>query len=123
LFCRQAGTLPSEIVSKLRRIDRYEFERVCASILTALGATSRTTQRTKDGGIDFLGTSIKPVPSGLSVPAASKTAVVGQAKRYKAGNSISETQVREFVGAATLERHPLRRAAASEISFGVDLQV
>jgi len=36
-----------------------------------------------------------------------QTAVIGQAKRYKAGNTISETQLREFVGAATLERHKL----------------
>ena len=80
---------------------------MCASVLAALGATSRTTQKVKDGGIDFLGVNLKVVPTALSVPAASRTAVIGQAKRYKAGNTISETQLREFVGAATLERHKL----------------
>jgi len=108
-YIRLAGSPPSEIVSKLRKIDPYEFESVCADVLTALGATSRTTQRSKDGGIDFLGVNLKVVPTALSVPAASKTAVIGQAKRYKAGNAITETQLREFIGAATLQRHRLLR--------------
>jgi len=34
---------------------------------------------------------------------------IGHAKRYKEGNAISETQMREFVGAATLKRHKLLR--------------
>ncbi len=108
-YIRLVGAVPSEIVSKLRRIDPYEFESVCANVLTALGATSRTTQRTKDGGIDFLGVNLKVVPTALSVPAGSKTAVIGQAKRYKDGNVISETQLREFIGAAILARHKLLR--------------
>lgn len=108
-YIRRVGAVPSEIVSKLRRIDPYEFEGVCAKVLSALGATSRTTQRAKDGGIDFLGVNLKTVPTALSVPAGSKTAVIGQAKRYKDGNAISETQLREFIGAATLLRHRLLR--------------
>ena len=108
-YIRLAGSPPSEIVSKLRKIDPYEFESVCANVLTALGATSRTTQRSNDGGIDFLGVNLKVVPTALSVPATSKTAVIGQAKRYKAGNAITETQLREFIGAATLQRHKLLR--------------
>lgn len=106
-YIRLVATLPSAILSKLRKIDPFEFESVCANVLTALGAKSRTTQRSNDGGVDFLGVHLKVVPTALSVPAASRTAVIGQAKRYKAGNVISETQLREFVGAATLERHKL----------------
>jgi len=106
-YIRLTGAIPSEIVAKLRKIDPYKFESVCASILAALGATSRTTAKSKDGGIDFYAVNLKVVPTALSVPAASKTAVIGQAKRYKDGHAISETQLREFVGAATLARHKL----------------
>lgn len=106
-YIRAVGEVQSRVASKLRRIDPFEFEKVCANVLTALGATSRTTQKVKDGGIDFVGVNLKVVPTALSVPAASRTAVIGQAKRYKVGNAISETQLREFVGAATLERHRL----------------
>jgi hypothetical protein len=106
-YIRLTTEVPSEVVAKLRKIDPFEFEHVCANVLAALGATSRTTQRTKDGGIDFLGVNLKVVPTALSVPASSKTAVIGQAKRYKDGNAVSETQLREFVGAATLGRHKL----------------
>ncbi len=85
----------------------YQASGARGLILAALGATSQTTNKSKDGGIDFYGINLKVVPTALSVPAASKTAVIGQAKRYKEGNVISETQVREFVGAATLARHKL----------------
>ena len=108
-YIRLTARVPSEIVFKLRKINPFEFESVCASILSALGAASRTTQRTNDGGIDFVGVNLKVVPTALSVPAASRTAVIGQAKRYKAGNSITETKLREFVGAGTLEKHKLLR--------------
>src|SRR5271157_3125291 len=40
-YIRLTGAVPSEIVSKLRRIDPYAFEHVCASVLAALGAKSR----------------------------------------------------------------------------------
>jgi hypothetical protein len=112
-YIRLIASLPSAITSKLRRIDPFEFESVCASVLTALGAKSRTTQRSNDGGVDFLGVNLKVVPTALSVPAALRTAVIGQAKRYQAGNAISETQLCEFVGAATLERHKLLRKVPS----------
>jgi len=105
-YIRLAENVPSALASKLRRIDPYDFEKVCADVLSALGATSKVTQRSNDGGIDFIGVNLKFVSTG-SVPLASTIVVIGQAKRYKEGNAISETQLREFVGAATLRRHQM----------------
>ena len=108
-YVRLTGSVPSEVVLKLRRIDPYAFEHVCANVLAALGATSRTTQRTNDGGVDFLAANLNVVPTPLAIPATSRTSVIGQAKRYRDGNPVSETQLREFIGGATLWRHKLLR--------------
>jgi Restriction endonuclease len=106
-YIRLSASLPSDVISKLRKIDPFQLEDVCAKLLCALGATSYATQRTNDGGVDFIAVKLKVVPLALTVPAACTAAVIGQAKRYKDGNSISETRLREFVGAATLKRHQL----------------
>lgn len=99
----------SPILRKLRSIDPFELEKVCADVLTKLGAEAKETQRTNDGGVDFVGLYLKIVPSMLPVPVACTACVIGQTKRYKDGNLISESRLREFVGAATLRRHELQR--------------
>jgi len=108
-YIRLTSALPSELKLKLHRIDPSEFERVCANILTALGASARAKGQPNDGGVDFLAMHLSVVPATLSIPLTCRAAVIGQAKRYKHGNTISETQLREFVGAATLEKHKLLR--------------
>jgi hypothetical protein len=108
-YIRLIATVPSEVVSKLRRIDPYAFELVCARVLAALGAKSKTTQRTNDGGVDFLGANLNVVPTPLAIPASARISVIGQAKRYRDGHAVSETQLREFIGAATFWRHKLLR--------------
>src|SRR5579875_785556 len=82
-YIRLTGLAPSDLLSKIRKIDPFEFEAVCADILNALGGVCRTTQKTNDGGVDFWGVDLKIAPAGLSVPVASRMAVIGQAKRYK----------------------------------------
>jgi len=106
-YIRLSASLPSDVISKLRKIDPYQLEDVCAKLLCALGATSYATQRTNDGGVDFIAVKLKVVPLALTVPVACTATVIGQAKRYKYGNAISETRLREFVGAAMLKRHQL----------------
>lgn len=97
-----------EVLSHLRKISPANFEFVCARILNALGAeASHATQQTVDGGIDFQAFRINIVPSALGVPVGCKAAVIGQAKRYKAGNLVREVNIREFVGAAMLRHHEL----------------
>jgi restriction endonuclease Mrr len=109
-YVRATSELPSDVLCKLRRIDPFELESICAKLLDALGATSHATQKTNDGGIDFVGVNLKIVPSALTIPASCKAAVIGQTKRYN-DKPISETRVREFVGAATLKRHQLWKSA------------
>lgn len=108
-YVRMLPSLPTPILSRLRRIDPFDLEGICAKLLSALGAESSVTQKTNDGGVDFIAVNLKIVPRGLTIPLACHAAVIGQTKRYQEGNTISETKVREFVGAATLRRHELLR--------------
>jgi len=116
-YIRLTAELPSDVIAKLRRIDPFQLETICAKLLGVLGATSSETQRTNDGGIDFVGVNLKIVPLALTVPTACRAAVIGQAKRYKDGNPISETRLREFVGAATLRRHQLKLGPLAPVLF------
>lgn len=106
-YIRRTFARNRDLLDKLRRIDPYVFEEVCARILTALGAQSFSTQRTNDGGIDFVATQLKVVSSQLPMPRSCHGIVIGQAKRFKEGAAISETRLREFIGAAVLERYAL----------------
>ena len=102
------------LLEKLRKIDPFAFEEVCARILGALGAESGVTQKSNDGGIDFTATKLKIIHSNLPLPHSCHAVVIGQAKRYKEGSAISETRIREFVGASVLKRHQM--AANSTIA-------
>jgi restriction endonuclease Mrr len=104
-YVRLVQSFRSEVLDKLTRIDPYEFEDVCAKILGRLGAKSNRTQRTNDGGVDFIGVDLKVTPDALTLPRACRAAVIGQAKRYKPGRLIKETTFREFVSASALHRH------------------
>ena len=106
-YVRRTVERDHELIAKLRRIDPFAFEDICAKILSALGAESSVTQRTNDGGIDFFATKLKVVPSALPMPVSCHGLVIGQAKRYREGAAISETRLREFVGASVLQRHVL----------------
>jgi restriction endonuclease Mrr len=108
-YLRATGAQYLPLLEKLRKIDPFQAEDVCARILRGFGGEADTTQQTVDGGIDFIAHGINIVPGALLVPQRSRAIVVGQTKRYKAGNAISETKLREFVGAATLRRHQLGR--------------
>jgi len=106
-YIRRTASLPSDVITKLRKIDPFQLEAICSKVLDELGATSSITKRTNDGGVDFVGVNLKIVPRALTVPSACKAAVIGQAKRYKDGNPINEKLLREFVGASLLKRHEL----------------
>ena len=106
-YIRACAQATQPILRRLRKVDPFKFEDVCKLILQKLGADAKTTQQTVDGGIDFFGSGLKIVQGTLGVPIACGALVIGQAKRYKDGNNIRETQVREFVGAAVLRKHQL----------------
>jgi restriction endonuclease Mrr len=107
-YIRACESVTRPLLLKLRQMDPFKFEIVCALILNRLGTISKSTKKTNDGGIDFEGIGLKIVPTALGVPTACNAAVVGQAKRYKEDNTVRETQVREFVGAAVLRGQQLR---------------
>ena len=111
-YIRRIALRDKDLIDKLRVINPFTFEEVCSKILSALGAESGVTQRTHDGGVDFFATKLKVVPTTLPMPISCHGTVVGQAKRYQAGSLISETRLREFVGASLLERHKLSSNAA-----------
>jgi hypothetical protein len=96
------------LLEKLRRIDPFAVEILCAQILSKLGGVARATERTADGGVDFIATDLDIMPSGFGIPAVCRAIVIGQTKRYKATNVIKETSLREFVGAGVWKRHKLR---------------
>lgn len=88
------------LLKKLRSIDPFDFELVCAEILRKLGAQAEVTQKSKDGGVDFWAIDFDFVPDGILTPQACRAAVIGQAKRFKDGNLVKETDLRSFVGGA-----------------------
>lgn len=106
-YVRAIESYESNVLRRLRLIDPFHVEDLCAKILRKLGANSHQTAQVADGGIDFIGTNLNIVPGRLSVPDACKAIVLGQTKRYGKDNLISEKVVREFVGAAVMRRHQL----------------
>src|ERR1700685_1573612 len=86
-YLRTLPSLPTSLLSRLRKIDPFHLEELCAKLLSALGADSNTTQSTNDGGVDFIAVNLTIVPAGLTIPLACKAAVIGQTKRYKEGNT------------------------------------
>ena len=98
----------NELLSKLRSINPFVVEDLCANILGRLGATANVTQRTGDGGVDFVASNLDIMPAGYGMPAVCRATVIGQTKRYKESNVINEKQLREFVGAGVWKRHKLR---------------
>ncbi|WP_435014099.1 restriction endonuclease [Xanthomonas arboricola] len=99
-YIRLSDVLIKPLLGKLRKINPFDFERVCARILAQLGAQADVTKRTNDDGVDFFAIDFDFVPDGINTPQACRAAVIGQAKRYKEGNLVRETDVRSFVGGA-----------------------
>jgi hypothetical protein len=96
------------LLAKLRRINPFVVEDLCAQILGKLGATAHVTEQTGDGGVDFIASNLDILPAGYGVPAVCRATVIGQTKRYKETNVITEKALREFVGSGVWKRHKLR---------------
>ena len=109
-YARRSENLHLGLLRKLRRIDPFVLEEVCAMILSKFGAESKTTQRTNDDGVDFYALNFDFVPDGFPTPESSRAAIIGQTKRYKDGNLVKESEVRAFVGGALKVRNDLVKA-------------
>ncbi|MEQ1838529.1 MAG: restriction endonuclease [Candidatus Nitrotoga sp.] len=98
-----------DVLRCLRKIDPDKFEEVCAEILKEFGGASKVTGMPNDGGVDFIGFNLSLVGMDFPTPESARMIVIGQAKRYKEGNTISESELRKFVGGATRRVHQLKR--------------
>jgi restriction endonuclease Mrr len=107
-YVRAVGANISPLLAHLRNINPFKVEQICADILNALGADAKVMQSTADGGIDFVATNLNIVPKAFTVPVGCQAAIIGQTKRYKDGNVITEKQMREFVGSSILKKHILQ---------------
>ena len=108
-YVRSVGKETNVLLSHVRNLNPFKVEEICAHILSALGADANVTQSTSDGGVDFIAHNLNIVPQALSVPLGCKATIIGQTKRYRDGNAITEKQVREFVGSGILRKHTLQR--------------
>jgi restriction endonuclease Mrr len=104
-------TLPL-ILTAIRNIDSAEFEVLCAKILSKLGWNeAERIGGTQDDGVDFYAFGF---PNSqlfdLPMPPSCKALLIGQAKRYKQDNNVSETEIRKFVGGAFKKLNEFRKA-------------
>ena len=106
-YVRRVEVAADQLLQKLRKISPWDFEEVCARLLTELGGQSRVTARTGDGGIDFISVGVPILPAAINSPVYCRAAVIGQAKRYTS-RLIAEKSLREFVGASVVQRNLLR---------------
>ncbi len=91
-YLRLRAALASNLLERLKANSPAFFEQVVLDLLTAMGyGKGRVTGRSGDGGVDGLITQDK---LGLDT-------ILFQAKRFKEGNPVSASMVRDFVG--TLE--------------------
>jgi len=92
-------SLAQDLLEKLRNeIDPYFFEEVVGKLLTAMGyGKSKVTKRSNDGGVDGF---VNQDKLGLDK-------IIFQAKKYDENNTVTATQVRDFVG--TLDIHGVNK--------------
>ncbi len=111
-YIRKITEVYPPLLKELQKMDSDKFEHLCAQILEALGweVTTRTGS-TQDDGVDFHAFGF---PSSrlfhLPIPPSCKILVIGQAKRHKRGNDISETDIRKFVGGALKKLNDFRKS-------------
>ncbi|MCC6275072.1 MAG: restriction endonuclease [Leptospiraceae bacterium] len=99
------------LLRKLTLMDPKKFENFCAEILNKLGASETKSNGSKsDGGVDFIGYSISLSTSTIPYPKCSRVTVIGQSKRYKDGNTVTETELRKFIGGAVKETYILKKS-------------
>ncbi len=106
---RAAHTEAALVLEKLLIVSPKAFEDFCAAVLSAIGGKGESVGKTGDGGVDFVALD---VPFGTSPGTAFRGAcslVVGQAKRYKEDNLVTEGEVRDFLGGAVVRAAQIQR--------------
>lgn len=89
----QNKVLKEEVLTALRNVDAFYFEKIVADLLQTMGyGDAHVTQRTNDGGIDAI---VNEDTLGISK-------IYAQAKRYAADNRVNRKELQNFVGALTI---------------------
>ncbi len=102
-YIKSINKVHLELLEKLRKIDPFKFEVICKLILEKVGGESGVTPKTHDGGVDFYSLNLRHFGDQFLLPITSSISVFGQAKRFKDGNEITESDLRKFVGGALLK--------------------
>lgn len=99
-------------LSTIRNMNSAQFEVLCSEILNRLGwSETGNTGGSQDDGVDFYAFGFPNSQSlDLPVPSSCKVILIGQAKRYKQDNNVSETEIRKFVGGAFKKLNDYRKA-------------
>jgi restriction endonuclease Mrr len=110
-YIRRCCEIYPDILKKLQMMQSDKFEKLCADILKALGwLESESIGGRQDDGVDFHSFGF---PNNqifdLPMPPSCKVLVIGQAK-CKQSNTVSETEIRKFVGGALKKLNDFRKS-------------
>lgn len=111
-YIKKHGDIYPNLLNTIQEMESDRFESLCADVLKSLGwQESGCIGGTQDDGVDFYAFDF-PNNQLLSLPMPSscKVLVIGQAKRYKQGNTVSETEIRKFVGGALKKLNDFRKS-------------
>lgn len=106
-YIRLSDESSQALARDLCRVDPFRFEELCVDILRALKARAELNRKRSDDGVDFFAIDFDFVPDTVNTPQGCRAAVVGQAKRFKSGHLIKETDLRAFIGGAVKVRNDL----------------
>ena len=98
----------TSLLGDLRKASPAGFEVFCKMILMKLKADAVVEGGPHDGGVDFYALGLPLGDSLHPSPRPSKAVVIGQSKRYAATKTVSEVELRSFVGGAVKRLHDLR---------------
>ena len=92
-FGRLQSSLQDELITSLKEMDPFQFEKVVKDVLKAMGyGKAHVTKKSNDGGVDAI---VDEDTLGLSK-------IYAQAKRYTDAK-VQEKEIRHFVGAMEVE--------------------
>ena len=93
-------------------MDSTKFEELCAEVLKKLGwHETGCIGGKQDDGVDFCGFGFPDNQLfNLPIPLNCRALVIGQAKCYKQGNNVTETEIRKFVGGALKKLNDFRKS-------------
>lgn len=106
--CKQSPEL--DLRNRLVEMTPKGFEHFCKQILEKMLGHATVSGGPNDMCVDFFAVGIPLAGSFGPFPSTSRLVVIGQAKKWKLDAEVSERDLREFIGAATLRADDLRKS-------------